>query len=567
MKRWFLFLIALIIMGGCTYNYEYSKDNSQLPENQQVEQTPRQFAEGRIAVGFTDLIKNKDQASNLINSYGLEIIDYLDNLNTATVRVPIGKEEEYAYRLFKNPKIKFAEPDYAQQLNYQGQAVRSIKKEEGESTYLAVPPNLPQAQPIYYSYCGNGIKECPNSNGFCEVCDNGVLNSNIGICNPNCLLTTCGDGYLQQPNGYGLLEQCDYAAPAGTSNNNCGSNSCSNQCQCVVSCTQPYVIPGQVVDLISPTIEGRYIAYSKYSSTGGTFVEVLDLGLDLTPGTPDDSFSTIPATGYDNLYAVTHNNELMWASDPNPNTLTEINYCSLPCTSPITLISGATNIVDLDFNNNWLVYSDRVSNFLVSVILYDRNNGYSNPIYTIGFDNHQLEIDSNDIITFRNQPSGLSFASDIFVYYIPTSTLTQLTNTPSIIEREPHLAYMAPSISSLIFNEDQTNLAPYFINNGNIQSIYLPLPYFPPNSINLADSQYILNQNVLQILYTIITLTSPTELYLYKYNLGTNQVSLFKIPTSQFTYAEAIGVDGNNVVFIGLQSGTTTPQAAVSQCI
>ena len=36
----------------------------------------------------------------------------------------------------------------AQQLNYQGQAVRSIKKEEGESTYLTVQPNLPQAQPI-----------------------------------------------------------------------------------------------------------------------------------------------------------------------------------------------------------------------------------------------------------------------------------------------------------------------------------------------------------------------------------------------------------------------------------
>ena len=200
-------------------------------------------------------------------------------------------------------------------------------------------------------------------------------------------------------------------------------------------------------------------------------------------------------------------------------------------------------------------------------ILYDRNNGYSNPIYTTGFNNHQLEIDSNDIITFKNQPSGFSFASDIFVYHIPTSTLTQLTNTPSIIESQPHLAYMAPGISSLIFNEDETNLAPYVIIGGNIQPSYPQLPYFSQNFISFADLQYIPNQNVLQILYTIVTLPPPIEIYLHKNTLGTTQITLFRIPTSQFIYADAGGVDGNNVVFIGVQSGTTTAQAAVSQCI
>ncbi len=88
------------------------------PINPQSPSIPqeRNYARGRIVVGFEYPIKNEADATTLINSYGLEIIDYYETMNMASVKVLVGKESEYVDKLSKDPKIKWAELDYIAQI-------------------------------------------------------------------------------------------------------------------------------------------------------------------------------------------------------------------------------------------------------------------------------------------------------------------------------------------------------------------------------------------------------------------------------------------------------------------
>ena len=110
MKRaaYIIFLLLLIFLTGCAYT-----NDSAIQETAPIE---KDFAQGRIVIGFTESIKTKSEASDLINSYGLEIIDYYETMNIAPVKVPVGKEQEYVDKLSKDPKIKWAELDYIAQI-------------------------------------------------------------------------------------------------------------------------------------------------------------------------------------------------------------------------------------------------------------------------------------------------------------------------------------------------------------------------------------------------------------------------------------------------------------------
>jgi len=59
------------------------------------------------------------------------------------------------------------------------------------------------------TYCGDGIVQQPNSDGFNESCDDGINGIDTDLCNDTCEFTICGDGIVQKPNGLGVNEQCD----------------------------------------------------------------------------------------------------------------------------------------------------------------------------------------------------------------------------------------------------------------------------------------------------------------------------------------------------------------------
>ena len=61
------------------------------------------------------------------------------------------------------------------------------------------------------TYCGDGILQKPNDDGFDEECDGDGIGE-YQICSENCTLinlTYCGDSILQEPNDYNEFEECD----------------------------------------------------------------------------------------------------------------------------------------------------------------------------------------------------------------------------------------------------------------------------------------------------------------------------------------------------------------------
>ncbi len=102
--------------------------------------------------------------------------------------------------------------------------------------------NLARGQTILCSFnnteltfCGDGIQQSPNDNGFNEQCDGTDGVGLYQVCSANCeliSLTYCGDGIVQNPNNESSggphndgFEQCD----DGNTNNNDG---CENDCTC-----------------------------------------------------------------------------------------------------------------------------------------------------------------------------------------------------------------------------------------------------------------------------------------------------------------------------------------------
>ena len=80
-------------------------------------------------------------------------------------------------------------------------------------------------------YCGDGVKQTPNSGGTNEQCDDGNTNS-ADLCN-NCKLTYCGDSIRQQPNANNFKEACD----AGLSNGVVCTATYGNSCTyCTSTC-------------------------------------------------------------------------------------------------------------------------------------------------------------------------------------------------------------------------------------------------------------------------------------------------------------------------------------------
>ena len=82
----------------------------------------------------------------------------------------------------------------------------------------------------YTGYCGDGIIQQPNSNGFFEECDGSnetcEPGKNCNDCKCEKDLTSCGDGEVQRPNDYGIMEECE-------ADEDCGSKEvCGSDCFC-----------------------------------------------------------------------------------------------------------------------------------------------------------------------------------------------------------------------------------------------------------------------------------------------------------------------------------------------
>jgi len=75
---------------------------------------------------------------------------------------------------------------------------------------------------LLVTFCGDGLRMIPNSQGVNEECDDG--NSlNTDQCTNSCTRTFCGDGIVQNLNWEGLSEECDDSKTVS-------GDGCSSQC-------------------------------------------------------------------------------------------------------------------------------------------------------------------------------------------------------------------------------------------------------------------------------------------------------------------------------------------------
>lgn len=69
------------------------------------------YANRKIIVGFTEGMTDA-QSRGILNSYNLSVISYNNVTNSFAVRVPDGKEIEWACRLSADGNLKYSQPDF-----------------------------------------------------------------------------------------------------------------------------------------------------------------------------------------------------------------------------------------------------------------------------------------------------------------------------------------------------------------------------------------------------------------------------------------------------------------------
>lgn len=341
---------------------------------------------------------------------------------------------------------------------------------------------------------------------------------------------------------------------------------------------QQYSLP----DGSLPSIDRRYVVFSRHSFFSipflGTRITVFNLGSDLKAGTNDDSFLTIPTTDNENIRPTVHRlqsnqYEVMWSSGGSTIAITNINSCTIPCTTFSTIVTSPSNIIDYDFNVDYLVYIRSAGGPFSGIIeLIDRNSGSSTSIYSGNVVN--VEMDNNNLIAFRTYNGGSlsNLNGEIWLYHIPTNMITQVTNTPSY-ESEPVLNPVASGFSFLSHSiQGLSSMFTQYIITDNptgisLQNINFPFNLPSPHIFTTVD--YF--NGVMQVLYEE---PSPHKVKLQRYSLsgpGANGPSIiYEVPQPAINYPHfSTDVSGSNIALRLLSSANPLSSyflLGVSQC-